>query len=155
MPDSCDYKTSEPLVEAAVLKFKRENRQLRNEASFVPVERWYAFAGAVKDRDERPTGALDSPPRTRMDSCVLDETDDFIDTICFVLQKGKSRTLLSLHRRRGSGPRFPAPLAGTWLLGCRAPRLPSLECSLSQVHLPGSDHAESVLKLTSGAIVWC
>ena len=33
----------------------------RIEATFVPTVRWSAFAGTVKGRDERPTGALDSP----------------------------------------------------------------------------------------------
>ncbi len=54
-------RNDEPLVEAAVLKFTTENRQLGNEASFVPVVRWYASVGAVKSQDERLTGALDSP----------------------------------------------------------------------------------------------
>ncbi len=67
------------MVEAAVLKFKRENRQLRNEASFVPTGD--GLRSRVLSRVQM--NALRAPltaPANEMDSCVLDETDDFIDT---------------------------------------------------------------------------
>jgi hypothetical protein len=66
-----------------VPQFSRESRQLGNEAplNFVPLRSrgpFYWFGSAVKGRDKRPAGALDSSPEPR-GICVLDEADDFID----------------------------------------------------------------------------
>ncbi len=67
------------MVEAAVLKFKRENRQLRNEASFVPTGDGLRSRTLSRVEMNALRAPLTAPAN---DDCVLDETDDFIDTRC-------------------------------------------------------------------------
>ena len=74
------------MVEAAVPQYNRENRQLRNEAplNFVALRSLTQGVGSgalSRVFDERPAGALDSPPEPRRIKCVLDEADDFIDVV--------------------------------------------------------------------------
>ncbi len=78
---------SEPLVEAAVPEFikrkpstkERSSTELRFASFPLPL---CGTARAVKGRDERPPGALDSPLRPfrgRVVVFLLDEANDFID----------------------------------------------------------------------------
>ena len=83
MPGSDDYE-SEPLVEVAVLEFKRERHPLRNEASlnFVslrsPVDGVGSGALSMVEMNalRAPLTALPS----REGKCLFDEADDFIDS---------------------------------------------------------------------------
>ena len=74
------------MVEAVVTEFSTERRQLRNEAplNFVALRSLpHGVGSGALSRvfDERPAGALDSPPEPRRIKCVLDEADDFIDVV--------------------------------------------------------------------------
>ena len=83
MPGSDDYE-SEPLVEVAVLEFKRERHPLRNEASlnFVslrsPVDG--VGSGALSRVEMNALRAPLTALPSREDKCLFDEADDFIDS---------------------------------------------------------------------------
>jgi hypothetical protein len=84
VPGSDDYE-SEPLVVAAVLELIRESSQLRNEApldfvslrSLVDGVGWGALSRVEMNALRAPLTALPN----REDKCVLDEADDFIDSV--------------------------------------------------------------------------
>jgi hypothetical protein len=87
------------LVEAAV-----KTTLIRNEASALRfasfLARFSGWPAAVKGRDERPSGALDSPLRDRWKillSLALDMADDFIDA-CF--DQYQQQKLGSVHPTR-------------------------------------------------------
>ena len=83
MPGSDDYE-SEPLVEVAVLEFKRERHPLRNEASlnFVslrsPVDG--VGSGALSRVEMNALRAPLTALPSREGKCLFDEADDFIDS---------------------------------------------------------------------------
>ena len=73
---------------------ERSSTELRF-ASF-PLPLW-GVGRAVKGRDERPTGALDSPPDPKAERCayfLLDTADDFIDGMSL----DENRALRELRR---------------------------------------------------------
>jgi len=84
MPGSDDYE-SEPWVVAVVPELSRESSPLRNEAplNFVSLRSlvhgvgWGALSRVEMNALRAPLTALPS----REDKCVLDEADDFIDSV--------------------------------------------------------------------------
>ena len=118
MPGSDDYE-SEPLVEVAVLELIRESCQLRNEAplNFVALRsRVDGVGSGVLSRVEMNTlrAPLTALP-SREHKCVLDEADDFIDSVMAISQQ---LTGLLIHTER---PNFHCSQSLT--------RFPSFECS--------------------------
>jgi hypothetical protein len=77
-PQTRGEKTSKGQKQNLSIK-ERSSTELRFASFLAPL---WGVVRAVKGRDERPTGALDSPSdpeRMRVSNFLLDKADDFID----------------------------------------------------------------------------